>query len=245
MGFREWLELNEAGFLSRLLGRGSKGPSGVQASPRKPDAEEERRARDRANYDATLAMLTGRKPPGESAPEVSSAPYATAAKWPAGSSGSSPMDELRGLVGRVGGFSGFLERIMSRSDGSLKDAKNKSDMYDVYYKLSKSNIYKEEAPGLSDGARVRAISIIEGMFEDELGQVAFPDEEFVCPYGSGVDLADYQLVDRGEFEACAKVLVKGFRGGRTIPARVTYGGMTEEERERFWTAEQRERLAGR
>lgn len=251
MRFREWLELNEAGFLSGILGRSPERAAreeeailkrlDAEEAERKARAERERVARDRANYDAAMAILTGRGS-SEDQDDRPSAPYSTAARFPSRS--ASPFDQLSELLGGAGSLSGLMDRMGSRPDRSLSDARNRSDMYDVYYKLSTSRAYDDQIPGLSDSDRDRAISMIEGMFKDEVGEVAFPDDKFVCPYSSpGFDREDYQLIDMGEFDSCAKVLVKGFRGRRTTPARVTYSGMTEAERERLWTDEQRNRHA--
>lgn len=246
MNFREWLELDEAGFLSGLFGKSRAEREREDALEREEERkaalerqEAAKKAKAIADYEATLATLTGKS--GGSSSKSPSTPYLTDAKWPQRSpesprrSAESPLKELRGLIGGLEVFSRFLDRVESRSGGSLTDDKNRSDMYDVYYKISKSKIYKDDAPGLSEGGRMRAISIIEEMFDKDVKMVAFPEEEIVCPYRGGVDLDEYQLLDRGLFEKCAKVIVRGFRrGSQVLKARVTYSGMTQDERVRFW-----------
>lgn len=238
--FLEWIELNEAGFLSRLFG--AKKPEAASRPELPPPAwlvaAREKKAAEKASSDAWRASVMSQDSP-ESQTE---APYLTAARWPQQSGGSGDLYEL---LGKAKELSSFVERIKSRPNSSLTDVKNRSDMYDIYYKLSKSKVY-QELPGLSDSDKDRAISIIEKMFKDELKEIAFPDDAFVCPYRKpDFNPSDYSLSEPGSFEACAKVLVKGFKGSRTIKAIVTYRGMTEDERNRWWTDKQKEQYESR
>lgn len=236
--FNEWLELREAGFFSGLFGKGAS--RAEEALRRAKEAEAERtarseresRARDSANYDASMAMLLG-KGVSDDKPVVStadsSATQSTAARWPRDSVGSSPFGELYDLVGEAGdGVSSIMDKIKSRPNKSLTDSSNRSDMYDIYYKLSVGLNSGKNLLGLSDSDCSRAVRLIESMFKSDLGYETFPDKEIVAPY---VDLSpeNATLVHPGLFEKPAKVWVKGFKkGGRTmIKTRVSYRGMGE------------------
>jgi hypothetical protein len=198
--FREWVELREAGFLSRIFGGGSapSAPVGTSVTAKFPERvpAAAQSVAKKSVYDGPWA---GRKP-----------------MW---------FDDLFGLLDGVEETRYLLEKIPTRGDAG----RVQSDLYDIYYKLSMERGRGRSVSGLSDSDCSRAMSLIEGVLQREYGMVAFPTDAemgstggLVRPY-KDVDPKEVSLVSHGELESGPyRVLVKGFRGpgGRVVQARV-------------------------
>lgn len=242
--FYEWLELNEAGFFGNLFGK--KAPA-VQPPQIKQSEEEKERERQRKAWDDSMALLVPGYKPREEKPEPQQRPAQAASKPIAAppqsaatqrkSSGTTLFDQLYDLVGDMRG----VKNIKLRSDRSLGIEANRADLYEAYSALSSAKNdprRSDEAKGLSDSEVDQAISIIEKMFKEELGLTTFPDEEVLIPWAkSDYDPKDYRHMNAGiaHLEEPSIVLVKGFRGRRTTPARVStvlyrqkYGAQEEQ-----------------
>lgn len=227
--FYEWLELNEAGFFSNLFG---KKPQPVQ-QPQVKTAEEKEQERLNKAHDEVMALLVPGYKPREASPEPQqktaqaiSKPVVAppqSASSPRKSSGTTLFDQLYDLVGDMRG----VKNIKLQSDRSLGIEANRSALYEAYSALSQAKNdprIRDEAKGLSDSEVEQALSIIEKMFKEELGLTTFPDEEVLFPWAkSDYSPKDYGHMEVGiahEFEPSI-VVVKGFRGRKTVPARVS------------------------
>lgn len=232
--FHEWLRLNEAGFFPNLFGA-KKQPETEIRRPGLPEpawrvAARERSAKEKAESDAWRASAMGYSGNSDSA-TIQTQPTqlqqqnkpSRAWDWPR-SGGTTPFDQLYDLVGDK---ILPIKKMGSESNHSLTIGDNYSKIYGTYSELSQAKNYKGNNYGLSELEIDKAISIIEKMFKDELGSVAFPDDEVVVPYGNADwNPKDYHINDpawRGGFtadglEEPAKVIVKGFKGKRTTPA---------------------------
>jgi hypothetical protein len=242
--FHEWLELREAGFFSGLFGKKAQP---VQQPQIKQSEEDKERERQRRAYDDAMALLVPGYKPKEMTPEPQQKPAQAisrpgvaspqSAPSPRQSSGTTLFDQLYDLVGGMIG----VKNIKLRSDRSLGIEANRSDLYEAYSSLSQAKnvpARRDEAKGLSDSEVDQAISIIEKMFNEELGLTAFPDEEVLIPWAkSDYSPKDYRHMQAGiaHEEEPSIVVVKGFRGRRTLPARVHVGlyrkkyGVQQEE----------------
>lgn len=242
--FYEWLELNEAGFFGNLFG---KKPQPVQPPQIEKSVEEKEQERlNRAHDEAMALLVPGYKPregtrePQQKTAQTTSKPVVAppqSAIPQRKSSGTTLFDQLYDLVGDMRG----VKNIKLRSDRSLGIEANRSALYEAYSALSHAkNIpaSRDEAKGLSDSEVDRAISIIEKMFKEELGLTTFPDEEVLIPWAkSDYDPKDYRSLEVGfaHEEEPSIVVVKGFRGRKTTPARVHVGlyrhkyGVQQEE----------------
>lgn len=227
--FHEWLELREAGFFSGLFGKKAQP---VQQPQVKTAEEKEQERLNRAHDDAMALLVPGYKPkertpePQQKTAQAISKPVAAApqsASSPRQSSGTTLFDQLYDLVGDMRG----VKNIKLRSDRSLGIEANRSALYEAYSALSQAKNdprRSDEAKGLSDSEVDQAISIIEKMFKEELGLTTFPDEEVLVPWAkSDYDPKDYSNMEVGiaHLEEPSIVVVKGFRGRRTTPGRVS------------------------
>jgi len=225
--FIEWLELNEARFFSNLFG--AKKQVAPQNVNQETPEEKERRRQSDAHDDAMRMLVPGYKPsenktsisqpnlPKISQPQQQNK-LSKALDLPK-SGGKTLFDQLYDLVGDK---ILPIQRMRSESDYSLKNSSNSSRLREAYSWLSRAKNYGDDNYGLSVSEIDKAINIIEKMFKDELGAVAFPDEEVVVPYAKpDWNPKDYHISDAGisSLEEPAKVIVKGFRySGRTTPA---------------------------
>lgn len=225
--FYEWLELNEAGFFGNLFGKTAQPVQQPQINQSPEDKEKERQKRA---HDETMALLVpGYKSGPQSEPARTVLKPGVAAAHPVEQptvprekgSGGSLFDQLCDLVGdRISN----INRIKLRTDRSLRLEPNRSDLYEAYTRISSAKHYgsKDDVKGMSDSDVDRALSLMERMFKEELGMTAFPDEDTIVPYGKyGPD--EYKIMDAmiTHLEEPALVVAKGFRGARTIPARVS------------------------
>jgi hypothetical protein len=220
--FREWLELNEAGILSRLFGGR---PQGVQQSQIAQSEEDKEKDRQRKAHDDAMELLVpGYKQnaqPPIAQPSSSQPQQQNKVRDFPKTGGVTLFDQLHDLVGDK---ILPIQKMRSESDRSLTVESNRSKIYEAYSLLSRAK-NDGRNNGLSSSEIDKAISIIEKMFKDELGAIAFPDEEVVVPYGKpDWDSKDYHINDAGasSLEGPARVIVKGFKyGGKTVRAVVS------------------------
>jgi hypothetical protein len=222
--FREWLELNEAGILSKLFGGRSQGAKSVQQPQIAQSEEEKEKDKQRKAHDDAMELLVpgykqNAQPP--MAQPSSSQPQQQNKPSTAKSGGATLFDQLYNLVGDK---IIPIQKMRSESDHSLTIESNRSKIYEAYSLLSRAK-NDGRNNGLSGSEIDKAISIIEKMFKDELGAITFPDEEVVVPYGKpDWDSKDYHINDAGasSLEGPAMVIVKGFKyGGKTVRAVVS------------------------
>lgn len=194
--FREWVELREAGVLSRLFG-GSSAPSAPALrtipekgpSPRSPVVA-------RKAYEGPWV---GRKP-----------------QW---------FDELFGLLDGVDDTRYLLDKMTTRGSDAKVQSDLYDIYYKLSVGRSRgeptgglSEASRSEAISLMERVFQREYGMVAFPTDAELGRSG----GLVRPY-SDVDPKDVSLVSRGELESGPyRVLVKGFRGpgGRVTPARV-------------------------
>ena len=230
--FREWLELNEAGILSKLFGGRSQGAKSVQQPQIAQSEEEKEKDRQRKAHDDAMALLVpGYKQnaqPPMAQPSSSQPQQQHKVRDFPKTGGVTLFDQLHDLVGDK---IIPIQKMRSESDHSLTIESNRSKIYEAYSWLSQAK-NDGRNNGLSGSEIDKAISIIEKMFKDELGAIAFPDEDVVVPYGKpDWDSKDYHINDAGisSLEEPAKVIVKGFKyGGRTIKAVVSINAFNNE-----------------